>query len=81
MGTVTVAVRADGEETSKVTQAGPVTMTPPVKPVKCGPHTGSRTVRREAARRDWPERVLKSAPMRDGEGDGNQICMTRLEGW
>src|SRR5690349_12029251 len=67
MGTVTVAVRVDGEEISKVTQAGPVTMTPPVKPVKFGPHTGSRILRCEAARRAWPERVLNSAPMRDGE--------------
>lgn len=67
MGTVTVAARADGEVTSKVTQAGPVTMTPPVKPVKCGPHTGSRTLLREAASMAWPERVLNSAPMRDGE--------------
>ena len=67
MGTVTVAARADGEETSKVTQVGPVTMTPPVKPVKRGPHTGSRTMLRDAARRSWPERALNSAPMRDGE--------------
>src|SRR6266568_7331667 len=67
MGMVTVPARADGEETSKVTQAGPVTMTPPVKPVKRGPHTGSRTLVREAARRAWPERALNSAPMRDGE--------------
>ena len=67
MGTATVAARVDGEETSKLTQAGPVTMTPPVKPVKRGPHTGNRTLLREAARRSWPERALNSAPMRDGE--------------
>ena len=48
-------------------QAGPVTITPPVKPVKRGPHTGSRTLLREAATRAWPERALNSAPMRDGE--------------
>src|SRR6266487_2292513 len=67
IGTVTVAARADGEKISKVTQAGPVTMTPPVKPVKRGPHTGSRTLLREAAMRTWPERVLNSSPMRDGD--------------
>jgi hypothetical protein len=67
MGTVTVAGCLDGEETVKVTQAGPVTMTPPVKPVNRGPHTGSRTAVREAVRRAWPERMLNSAPMRDGE--------------
>ena len=67
IGTVTVASRARGEETWKVTQAGPVTMTPPVKPVKRGPHTGSRTVFREAARRAWRDRVLNNSPMRDGE--------------
>jgi hypothetical protein len=33
MGTVTVAALAAAEETSKVTQPGPVTRTPPVKPV------------------------------------------------
>jgi hypothetical protein len=67
IGTVTVAARADGEETSKVTQAGLVTMTPPVKPVKRGPHTGSRTLLREAVTRAWPEKALNSSPMRDGE--------------
>jgi len=67
MGTVTVAALAAGEATSKVTQEGPTTMTPPVKPVNRGPHTGSRTLLREAPRRPWPERVLNSAPMRDGE--------------
>ena len=50
-----------------MTQVGPVTMTPPVKPVKRGPHTGSRTALPEAVRRAWPARVLNSAPMRDGE--------------
>jgi hypothetical protein len=64
---VTVPARADGDQTPKVTQAGPVTMTPPVTAVKRGPHTGSRTLVREAARRAWPERALNSAPMRDGE--------------
>jgi hypothetical protein len=29
MGLVMVPARADGEQTSRVTQAGPVTMTPP----------------------------------------------------
>jgi hypothetical protein len=29
MGMVMVPARADGEQTTKVTQAGPVTMTPP----------------------------------------------------
>jgi hypothetical protein len=38
-----------------------------VKPVKRGPHTGSRTVVRDTARRAWPERVPTSAPIRDGE--------------
>src|SRR5438034_11777894 len=33
MGTVTVAAPAAAEETSKVTQPGPVTRTPPVTPV------------------------------------------------
>jgi hypothetical protein len=67
IGTVTVAFRVRGEETWKVTQAGPVTMTPPVKPVKRGPHTGSRTVVREAARSAWPDRVLNNSPMRDDD--------------
>jgi hypothetical protein len=56
----------DGEETAKVTQAGLVTMTPPVKPVKRGPQTGSRTVLREAVTRAWPEEALNSSPIRDG---------------
>jgi hypothetical protein len=51
----------------EVTQAGPVTMTPPVKPVKRGPHTGSRTPAREAASSSWPEAALISSLMRDGE--------------
>jgi len=67
MGTLTVAAFAAGEVTSKVTQDGPATMTPPVKPVNRGPHTGSRTLLREAVSRPWPERVPNSAPMRDGE--------------
>jgi hypothetical protein len=49
------------------TASSPATMTPPVKPVKRGPHTGSRTLLREAATRVWPERALNSSPMRDGE--------------
>jgi hypothetical protein len=56
---------ADGEDTPKVTQPGPVTMMPPTKPVKRGPHTGSRTFVREAATGAWPEEALISSPMRD----------------
>ena len=67
IGTLTAAARADGEETSKVTQAGPVTMTPPAKPVKRRPHTGNRTSLREAATSAWPDAALISPPMRDGE--------------
>jgi hypothetical protein len=40
MRMVTVPARADGDQTSKVTQAGPVTMTPPVKAVKARPAHG-----------------------------------------
>jgi hypothetical protein len=40
-GTLTVAILADGEETSKVTHAGPATMMPPTKPVKRRPQTGN----------------------------------------
>jgi hypothetical protein len=67
IGTLTVAVLADGEDTSKVTQAGPGTMTPPTKPVKRGPHTGSRTLLREATTSAWPEGVLISWPTRDAD--------------
>ena len=42
-------------------------MTPPVKPVKRGPHTGSRTPAREAASSSWPDAALISSLMRDGE--------------
>lgn len=77
MGTLTVAALAVGEATSKVTQDGRETMTPPVKPVNRGPHTGSRTLLREAVRRPWPERVPNSAPMRDGEA----YTSLALAGW
>ena len=50
-----------------MTQAGPVTMMPPTKPVKRGPHTGSRTLLREAAITVWPEGALVSSPMREDE--------------
>jgi hypothetical protein len=58
-----MAACLEGEETAKVTQTGPVTMTPPVKR---GPHSGSRTALRDAVRRAWPARVLNSTRMRDG---------------
>lgn len=64
---LTAAAGSDGEETEKVTQAGRVTMTPPTKPVNRDPHTGSRTLVREAATRAWPEGTLISSPMRDDE--------------
>jgi len=67
IGTLTVCGLMDGEDTSKVTHVGPVTMMPPTKPVNCGPHTGSRTLVREAAIKAWPEEGLNSAPMRDDE--------------
>lgn len=40
---------------------------PPTKPVNRGPHTGSRTLARDAATSAWPEEALISAPMCDGE--------------
>jgi hypothetical protein len=49
IGTLTIATLADGEETSKVTQAARGTMMPPTKPVNRGPQTGSRTLDRDAA--------------------------------
>ena len=64
MGTVTVAVLDSGEETVKVTQAGPVTMTPPGKPVNRGPHTGSRTALRDVASMARPEPVPDIMPIR-----------------
>jgi hypothetical protein len=67
IGTLTVCGLVDGEDTSKVTHAGPVTMMPPTKPVNRGPHTGSRTLVREAAIRAWPVGELISVPMRDDE--------------
>ena len=48
-----------------MTQAGLVTMTPPVKPVKPvnrGPQTGSRTVLRAAVTRAWPETARFTRP-------------------
>lgn len=50
-----------------MTQDGPVTTIPPVKPVKRGPHTGSRTSLRAAATSGCPESALNRPPMRDGE--------------
>ena len=67
IGTLTAAALTDGEVTSKVTQAGPATMIPPVKPVKRRPHTGSRTLAREAASSARPAGALISPPIRDGE--------------
>jgi MFS family permease len=67
IGTVTVAARPAGEETRKVTHPGPLTITPPVKPVNRGPHTGSRTALRAAATSGCPESVLNSPPMRADE--------------
>jgi hypothetical protein len=68
-----------------VTQAGLVTMRPPVKPVKRGPHTGSRTLLGEAVTRAWPEKALNSSPMRDGEpytslASGGRVTETVAKG-
>src|SRR5262249_52339082 len=67
MGTRTVAALATGEETSKVTQAGPGTMMPPTKPVKRGPHTGSPTPVGQAATPAPPDPRARRAPQPRGE--------------
>jgi len=56
-----VARRPEGD------QAGPVTMTPPVKPVNAARIQAAGPCSAEAARRAWPDRVLNNSPMRDGE--------------
>jgi hypothetical protein len=48
-----------GELTSKFTRVGLVTMMPPANPVKSGPHTGSRTFRRDAAIIAGPVELLE----------------------
>ena len=43
IGTVTVATRAEGEDTSNVTQAGPATTMPPELAAALGPPAPLRT--------------------------------------
>jgi hypothetical protein len=59
IGTVTRLVFMWGELTSKFTRVGLVTMMPPANPVKSGPHTGSRTFRRDAAIIAGPVELLE----------------------
>ena len=42
-------------------------MMPPTKPVNRGPHTGSRTLARDAATSAWPEEAPSRSPMCDDE--------------